>query len=364
MISSLGLLSTSKTDQILSRYRPIAPRPQLPPNPLLDGPPIEKNILSPFLKNLSSHHKTRSTRSRKRTKTCNSTAAQKRSKTHHLTQPSPHASCLAKKTQLPLSSQTFGHGLPCFPYPSPRFEEGPSGCGDLVTLPLLPYPCHAPALHVPPPANGSDLEGLNLFPKMEEWILDLNCKAEVPEEKDLLQNLQLPIPGPTGCTSVIVPQPVRPIGSSISVACISETTGSGSTAPVSKMPEEVEEEMESEALPSVVSDSNNKVRLANSAYKEMVGQPECPWLDSMVAKDGRVSATTSKTERISGEVMLDLSDSSVPISSNGFSCRVKIEWASNGQKMFINAPCDVIRLSCESKDYLFTWRFLIPNSKA
>ena len=49
-----------------------------------------------------------------------------------------------------------------------------------------------------------------------------------------------------------------------------------------KKSEEVEEEVDSEALPGVISDSNNKVRLANSAYKKMVGQPKCPWLDSMV----------------------------------------------------------------------------------
>nr|CAD1832446.1 unnamed protein product [Ananas comosus var. bracteatus] len=40
--------------------------------------------------------------------------------------------------------------------------------------------------------------------------------------------------------------------------------------PIPAKPEVVEEEVESETLPAVVSDSRNRVRLANSAYKEMV----------------------------------------------------------------------------------------------
>jgi hypothetical protein len=177
-------------------------------------------------------------------------------------------------------------------------------------------------------------------------VIDLNILAEIPEEDDLLQQLQAP-PTTGSINNVIAPQPIRPVGSSISVGSINEDRSL--TPAVQKKPEEVEEEVESEALPAVISDSNNKVRMANSAYKEMVGQPECSWLDSMVA---------SSSKRISGEVMLHLSDSSVPVSSsNGFSCWVRIEWGSEGKKSSINAFCDVIRLSCESKNYLFTWRF-------
>ncbi|XVE70204.1 hypothetical protein DITRI_Ditri10aG0054000 [Diplodiscus trichospermus] len=49
-----------------------------------------------------------------------------------------------------------------------------------------------------------------------------------------------------------------------------------------KKQKEIEEEVESKAFPAFISDSNNKVRLANFAFKEMVGQLECPWLDSMI----------------------------------------------------------------------------------
>ncbi|XP_077233462.1 uncharacterized protein LOC143875744 [Tasmannia lanceolata] len=339
--SSLDIFSSSKTDEIMSRYRPIAPKPQfLIQNPVLENsPPSENQHQSPFSKPV---------RSRKRNKACNSSTTHKKTKSNLSTD----GAGIAHNTQLSLPLQNFGHGFPGFSLPNPGFFDNPprKNCGDLVTLPLLPFACQVP------PINYPDMESMGLFTHMEGNLLDLNCRPEIPEEKDLLQKLHVPFSGlnDSACGKLVMPQPLRPVGSSISVGCISEGNKSSSKAPVSKKPEEVEEEVESEALPSVISDSKNQVRLANSAYKEMVGQPECLWLDSMVTKDGELMAAS---KRISGEVMLDLSDSTVPISSNGFSCRVKIEWASNGQKIFIIAPCDVIRLSCESKDYLYSWRF-------
>lgn len=153
-----------------------------------------------------------------------------------------------------------------------------------------------------------------------------------------------------------MPQPVRPVGSSISVGPINEDQASLIPMALKKR-EEVKEEAESEALLAVVSDSNNKVRLANSAYREMVGQPECKWLESMVTCDRRYLGDACK--RICGEVMIRFSGagSGVPLSSNGFSCWVMIEWGSKGKNSLVHAFSEVIRLACESKDYLFAWRF-------
>ncbi|XP_058069803.1 uncharacterized protein LOC131218933 [Magnolia sinica] len=308
-------------DEIMSRYKPIAPKPQL----LFESHPNDQNThQSPTI----SPPRTRAGRPRKRGKTVNSTFTPKNPEPH-FKKFSPYASSLLKNTHHDPPPYSFGHGIPG----SGLHESPTSSCGGLVALPLPPYACS----------------------NMEAMIL--NCRSETPQEKDLLHKLQTHLSGPdnSGCGTLVTPQPVRPVGSSISVECISGSPSIGFIPPVSKRPEEVEEEVESDALPSIVSDSNNRVRLVNSAYKELVGQPECPWLDSMVGEDG-----TSRTgpKRICGEVALVLSDSmEVPISSNGFSCRVKIEWASNGHKIFINAPCDVVRLSCESKGYLFTWKF-------
>ncbi|CAN8313380.1 unnamed protein product [Cochlearia groenlandica] len=75
----------------------------------------------------------------------------------------------------------------------------------------------------------------------------------------------------------------------------------------------------------------------------MMGQPECSWLDSMV-----------RGKRICGEVMINLCESKVLKSNNGFSCWVRIEW---GREEFVPAFCDVKTLACDSKDYVLAWRF-------
>ncbi|XP_042506663.1 uncharacterized protein LOC122083059 [Macadamia integrifolia] len=366
--------SPSKTDQIMSRYRPIAPKPQLSTHhhPILDStstPPQKPQRPLPFLRNLSPHLQTRSYRGcRKRTKVGFSPCNSKRSTTTTLLEfssSSLHAAASSSSSSSPLAANTLlnlsmRQGFTrVLPKPTTR-------SANLATLPLLPHPspaAHAGALTRSLPATNY----FSQFDDSDEKALDLNSPtSEFPREEDHpLQKLHAP---PQLSCKVIAPQPLRPIGSSISVGWISENPSSISTytscamptrAP--KRPEEVEEEVESEVLPAVISDSNNKVRLANSAYKEMVGQPECSWLDATY--DARVSGGACK--RIGGEVTLQLPDAAaVPPASNGFSCKVKIEWGSDGKKGFIYAPCDVIRLACVSKDYLFTWRFHTRGRKA
>ncbi|KAK9270359.1 hypothetical protein L1049_025938 [Liquidambar formosana] len=370
MIQPMNPHSASKTAEIMSRYRPIAPKPELPVNPLFESsssisPKIRQ---SPYLRNVWPQMQARPTRTRKRNRTAISPATLKRTRTHLFGFSSPcHVTSSAAKN---MSLHGFAHGSPQLPLPNlaaaaaalnASLEKTGTSPESLVTLPLLPYPPSVPAVV----ANQAVVQELKSMKSCEgEKMIDLNTVAEIPEERDLLLQLR----GPTNTnvkapqpSNVIAPQPVRPIGSSISVGCINEDTGSIQRVQAPKKPEEVEEEVESEALPAVISDSNNKVRLANSAYKVMVGQPECSWLDSMVTCDGRVG---SACKRISGEVMLRLSDSRMPVSSKGFSCWVNIEWGSDGKKSSINAFCDVMRLSCESKDYLFTWRFHTQTPEA
>ncbi|XP_065847540.1 uncharacterized protein [Euphorbia lathyris] len=315
MIKTLNPYSnTARTAEIMSRYRPIAPKPVNPDAAAaVDNNP--SNIThSPYL------WQTRSTRTRKRGRAAVSPPTIKRTRTHHIL-------ALSSSTHLiyspRLSFQAFPQGLP-LPNVNPTFENPltTTSHSDLVTLPLLPT-----------------VPEISSQPKM---LIDLNTVAEIPEEnKDLL----IQPPAPT--TNVIAPQPIRPVGSSIRVGCISEDPiPTPPAVHVLKKPEEVEREVESETFPAVISDSSYRVRLANSAYKEMVGQPECSWLDSIV---------TGK--RICGEVILHLADSEVPTSSDKFFCWVNIEWGHQGEKKTVHAFCDVIRLSCQSKDYLFSWRF-------
>lgn len=232
-----------------------------------------------------------------------------------------------------LSFQAFAHhGLPNLAQVGYALENG--GSSTLVTLPLL---------QCSPPPSSKCME-----PEIKgKGVIDLNKTAEVIQERDFLKQLQGPIT--TTTSRVISPQPVRPVCSKINVAYINPQTNPSPASQTSKKsPKEVEEEVESDDLPTVITDSNNRVRLVNSAYKEMMGQPECSWLDSMV-----------RGKRICGEVMINFCESKIPVmtENNGFSCWVRIEWGREGKDEYMHAFCDVTKLACDSKDYVFTWRF-------
>uniref|UniRef100_A0A0D9X0X4 DUF7950 domain-containing protein n=1 Tax=Leersia perrieri TaxID=77586 RepID=A0A0D9X0X4_9ORYZ len=160
-------------------------------------------------------------------------------------------------------------------------------------------------------------------------------------ERDLLRKLLEP--------KVISPRAVRPVGSTIHVESVHAAAADAADAAVAKTAEEVEAELESDDLPAVVSDSGNRVRLVNDAYKRMVGQPECPWLDAVAA--------TAASRRISGEVALVVAEPPPPETCTGFSCSAKIAWERDGKWSSVRAPCDVTPLQCESRDYAFVWRF-------
>uniref|UniRef100_J3MMH0 Uncharacterized protein n=1 Tax=Oryza brachyantha TaxID=4533 RepID=J3MMH0_ORYBR len=63
--------------------------------------------------------------------------------------------------------------------------------------------------------------------------------------------------------------------------------------------------------------------------------------------------------RISGEVALVVSEPAAPLPETcmGFSCSAKIAWERDGKWSSVHAPCDATRLQCESRDYVFAWRF-------
>ncbi|GMI89676.1 DROUGHT RESPONSE GENE [Hibiscus trionum] len=330
--------STAKTAEIMSRYRPIAPKPEVPENARDESSGMSQKIRqSPYLRNLWPQLQARSSRSRKRGRAAAlSPPTLKRAKTHVFGIPS-HVPSAAKN----LSFNCFSHGTQLSGLSN--FEISSTPPASFVTLPLLPCPPSVSSLNFMGSSAG-------------EKGIDLNAVAEIPEEKDLLKQLQ----GAPFSSSVIAPQPIRPVGSSISVGCIIENPILTSPMQVPKKAEEVEEEIESEALPVIVSDSNNEVRLANSAYNEMIGQAEWPWLDSMVRGEGRVGVGG---RRICGAVMLHMCDQRVPFEWKGFSCWVRIEWENEGKKKCIRTFCDAMRLSCGSKDYQYTWRFHTTNNK-
>ncbi|PHU20681.1 hypothetical protein BC332_11832 [Capsicum chinense] len=339
--------STSKTAEIMARYRPIAPKPEAPTSPGSEDnsgglpPNIQK---SPFLRNVWPQLQARPTRTRKRGRTALGPPSVKRARASYF-----------PAGQFPTYHQVMA------PSPSPSYR--PNVVPQFTLIPnLVPLKCGL-GTPITTPSSSITLPLLSgtstTLPMLvgkgsgeEARGIDLNLAADVPEELDFMPQLQ-----DQKSPAVITPQPVRPVGSSISIGCINEEASDGRNKKSMKKPEEVEEEVEAEALPAVVSDSNNKVRLTNSAFKEMVGQPECCWLDYMVG---------NACKRIGGEVMLEFSDScSVPMSSDGFTCWVKIEWgAAQGKKNSVKAFCNAVKLACQSKDYVFEWRFHTTDDDA
>ncbi|GJZ75306.1 putative reverse transcriptase domain-containing protein [Tanacetum coccineum] len=305
--------STAKTAEIMARYRPIAPRPHTSLNngeatggegdgsAGSTGSSMSQTISqSPYLRNVWPHLQSRPTRTRKRGRTS-------------LGPPPPSTSTSSFKRP-----RTLLQGL------SPPFHVRTTTT-NLVTLPLLPMSPH-------------DMQ-------QTDDVIDLNKVVEIPEEKDFLGQLTKPT------SNVISPRPIRLVSSYVTIRAVKDDAVSVHNSPVvtKKAEEEVEKELEAQVLPGFVSDSKNNVRLVNSAYKEMVGQPECSWLDSMVA-----------CKTICGQVALSFSDQdSMVSSSSGFSCWATIEWVgvNNGNKNSVNAFGEAMRISCESKDYKFAWRF-------
>ncbi|XP_071713716.1 uncharacterized protein [Rutidosis leptorrhynchoides] len=323
--------STAKTAEIMARYRPIAPRPQsslLTTNSTTSSmsPTIRQ---SPYLRNVWPHLQSRPTRTRKRGRTSLG--------------PPPQANFKRPRTLLQGLSPPFhittspakSLSIQGFAPPPPTTSATATATTTLVTLPLLPC---------------TSSHNMQLQTNVN---IDLNKVMDIPEEKDLLAQLQKPT------TNVISPTPIRLIRSTVAIRAVKEDAVPVHISPViMKKPEEIEKELESQVLPAFVSDSNNQVRLVNSAYKEMVGQPECAWLESMVTGHGLEVACKS----ICGEVVLEFMDLIEQIdhavsSSSGFSCWARIEWGVNGKKNFVNAFGEATRLACESKDYKFAWRF-------
>ncbi|KAK1392342.1 NADH-ubiquinone oxidoreductase-related-like protein [Heracleum sosnowskyi] len=287
-------LNSSKTAQILARYRPIAPKPpdhdenNSNSSPNSDSSCMPQKIRdSPYLRSVWPHLQARPTRTRKRGRT------------------------------------SIG---PAIPYKRSK-------------------PTYTPPSFLPSPST----------------VKNLDLNKQVPIEQDLIQQLQsqeipnqiphqIPNQVPNQAPCLFTPRPNKLVSSSITVQPQSTTILNPTVmmhGPTKA--EEIEKGLESETLPIVISDSNNKVRLANSAYMKLVGQPECSWLDSFPT-----------CNRICGDVKLRIPESvgnELVGSSKVVFCSVVIEWGNSEYKSSITTSGEAVRLVCESRDYVFAWRF-------
>lgn len=353
--ASAAASDQAKQAEIMARYRPIAPKPA-PASALTEESPRINE--SEYLRAMWPQLQARPTRTRKRGRTAFSPPPSSLFKRY--TRPFPFNFPPPPAQQPPppppnfrsLVSTICVQGVPCYPSLH-HFQTSTSILSQLTHQIKPPSPQNLVTLSLLPctPEHRSCMDSRD---QELERIIDLNKMAptEVPEERNLILQLQVPYPS----SNLVTPQAIRPVGSIITVSSISEKpTGNGDPLQLQLQPpksrKQVLDELEAEKNPAIITDSNNKVKMANSAYKEMVGQPECLWLDSMAADDA--------CKRICGTVGLHFIDREVipSLDSNGFTCWANIEWSVDGVKNSITAFCQGIRLVCEVKDYLFLWKF-------
>ncbi|XP_004986768.1 uncharacterized protein LOC101783930 [Setaria italica] len=182
------------------------------------------------------------------------------------------------------------------------------------------------------------------------WAPSLDAEQIFSVEHDLISKLQVP--------KVIKPRPTRPKRTTIRIerSNIIDSTNLLVEVVVSKKtPREVEAELAlPNALPAIVSGCNsNRVHLTNDAYKEMVGQPLCPWLNSLLG--------AGAPRRINGEVVLYVQTfstvSCLQSTWCAFPCTARISWEDEDATVFLTVPCAIERVTGNSDDYCFIWRF-------
>ncbi|KAG0562055.1 hypothetical protein KC19_9G114100 [Ceratodon purpureus] len=152
---------------------------------------------------------------------------------------------------------------------------------------------------------------------------------------------------------VLAPQPVRAVGSTITVQTI--VTVDPHTAPLTEPFESVQERLDKADMPSVLTDLKFRVRWANAAYKRLVGQPKCSWLASAVGASADDDSPPSL--RLSGDVSLVCDGSQLPADIAAFTCRVRIQWTHEGEHSAMSVPSEVVRLDDAAVGGLYVWGF-------
>ena len=156
-----------------------------------------------------------------------------------------------------------------------------------------------------------------------------------------------------GQAGVLAPQPVRAVGSTITVHNV--VTLDPHSTPLTEPFESVQERLDKAEMPSVLTDLKFRVRWVNSAYKRLVGQPKLTWLASAV----NVSADDDSPPslRLAGDVSLVCDASQLPPEIAAFTCRVGIQWSHQGEHSAMSVPSQVVRLDDATVGGLYVWGF-------
>ncbi|TVT99413.1 hypothetical protein EJB05_55234, partial [Eragrostis curvula] len=211
----------------------------------------------------------------------------------------------------------------------------------------------SPPLPPPPIAGSMASSSGDKFRRKEDYYILPQYHLSAPgtptrvvsKEHDLLSKLKVP--------QIFAPRPMHPLRTTI---CIDSTNIVGRKLVVAeslKTAKEVEVEVEQDTRPAIVSDYYNHVFLVNDAYKMMVGQPVCPWIDAVPGG--------SALRRINGEVVLNIHTfcpaSQLPCVGGAFPCTAMITSEHDGTKASLTVPCAVEHLTGNSGKYRLIWRF-------
>ena len=128
--------------------------------------------------------------------------------------------------------------------------------------------------------------------------------------------------------TVVMPQPVRLVGSCVTVECVTDTWVDGDW--LGSTDEEKINNLDRDTCPGFVSDGLNRVTWTNAAYRRMVGH------------------VTPGPEMMVWLVM----KARVPVTFPAITCRVRLQYRCGKEKNSLTLPCDVWRMDGGG----FAWR--------
>lgn len=280
-----GVYDMSKVDRIMQKFRPIAPKPAAGGS-VSGGSSTENSEV-----NVKS-----------------SGRGKKRRYVKHGKKTSTKRGCRNNKLRRKSSSDET----------DPSSGGSVTGGDPAVTLPLLPEI---------PDRKDSPVRG---SPKENQSTICLNFG----DKNDNSNNKKLVNDHPerldvehvyTGLdrTAVMTPQPIRLVGSIVTVECVTDTCVDAYG--LGWKDEERMRNLEEDTCPGFVSDGYNRVGWINGAYREMVGGEAVVWL---VMKER------------------------VPITYPAFTCKVKVQYTCGKERSSVVVPCDVWKMDGGG----FAWR--------
>ncbi|KAF8390598.1 hypothetical protein HHK36_025125 [Tetracentron sinense] len=135
--------------------------------------------------------------------------------------------------------------------------------------------------------------------------------------------------------TVVMPQPVRLVGSCVTVECVTDTCVDGEA--LGGTDDEKRKSLEGDTCPGFISDGLNRVQWTNEAYGKMVCQGE-----------GEGEGEGETRAEMVGLVVKER----LPVTYPAFACRLRLQYSRRKAKNSLTVPCDIWRMDGGG----FAWR--------